>query len=265
MADRVNESVIAKLRKILSKTEEAGCTEAEAQSAYAMASRLMAEHNLSMADMAQTDAGATQEEWAEEAAWSGGKWTIQCGLAWDVVHEFFFVEGITHTKISFGKRVKVTTFFGRASNVEAATWTFKALLGAFDRLFEDYRRRTGCAASERRLFTLGVSRGFKAKLKDEQRAMEIERDALQSSRSLAVNGNPAPAHAVKSTALALKDIRQETEEEYKRRNPKIKKAQSNYADYRGSRSSLDAGFQAGRNLNLNRAVGQESRKGLPGS
>jgi hypothetical protein len=43
--------IVERIRKILAKTEEAGCTQAESEAAMAMASRLMAEHNLSMSEV----------------------------------------------------------------------------------------------------------------------------------------------------------------------------------------------------------------------
>ncbi|MGO9180794.1 MAG: DUF2786 domain-containing protein [Candidatus Limnocylindrales bacterium] len=48
--ERPNEGRVAKIRKILTKTEDAGCTQEEAEAAFALATRLMAEHNLEMSD-----------------------------------------------------------------------------------------------------------------------------------------------------------------------------------------------------------------------
>ena len=175
MSANVNPSVIEKLRKILAKTEEAGCTEAEAQSAMARASRLMAEHNLSL-DQIQKEVGSEKVEWIEGSGDTLTRWTMEHNLAFFIAKEFFFVEGLIHN-IGYGRtQKKLLTLFGQAHNVEAGKWAFNALLDAFGRLFREYRKKSGCPANERRMFVSGVAKGFREKMQDERTALEIERD-----------------------------------------------------------------------------------------
>lgn len=72
MSERPNADVIDKIRKILKKTEEAGCTQQEAENAFKLASRLIAEHNLSMAEIEKEDGQADDISWLEDDALEHG-------------------------------------------------------------------------------------------------------------------------------------------------------------------------------------------------
>lgn len=260
---RPKADVIEKLRAILKKTEERGATPAEAETAFRMASRLMAEHNIEMAELDGTE-GPDDISWLEDDVADFGKWSLAQNLAYGICREFFFVEGYTTWKhVPVGKPTefqgktyretkarKFLRFFGTAANVEAAKFTFTALLDAFDRLFVEYRAKTGCPAAERRLFISGVAKGFREKMKEEREATEIERDVVQGRAS-------------GSTALVLVSVAERTKAAYKEAHPKMGKSRTVIAEPTGSRSSLEAGYRAGRSLSLRRAVGS-SQKGLPG-
>ena len=97
-------------------------------------------------------------------------------------------------------------------------------------------------------------------MEDERRAMEAERDLVQGKTS-------------GSTALALAGIGEQTIMAYKEHHPECftkKAARSssgggNYASVTGDPSAFEAGQQAGRSLNLNRAIGGSSTRKLAGS
>jgi len=248
--------VIERVRKILAKTENAGCTQAEAELAFQTASRIMAEHNLDMAEVEQKDEGSVS--WVEEDAFETGRYTLEDNLAYGIVHRHFFVEAFFSFKWVNGKARKVLRFFGQPHNVETAKWAFNALLDAFDRLFREYRKTSGCPATDRRLFISGVANGFSEKMNDERRAMATERDLLQGK----VSG---------STALAVLDIAkqtnvafQEAHKSFFKKDGSTKGRASSFAAVTGSRSSFEAGQAAGRNLNLNRAIGGSQQRKLEG-
>ncbi len=248
MNDRPKADVIEKIRKILSKTEEAGCTTEESQAAFQMASRIMAEHNLDMAEIESGEGG--EQSWLEDDVLETGRWSLEQNCAYGIASEFFFVKGIFGYKHSSARQRRVLRFFGRPNNVASAKWVFGALLDAFDRLFAEYRRQHGAPASDRRLFVTGVAGGFREKMKDERRAVEVERDLVQGKTS-------------GSTALALRSVMDETTEEFERTH-KTKTARSNFATVSGSQSAFDAGHNAGRKLELRRAIGDSGRKGITG-
>ncbi len=149
--ERPREDVIERVKKLLIKTEAAGCTQAEAEAAFKMASRIMAEHNLTMDEVDQAAPDA-EEGWDEAPVGeASGRWNFEYSCAGDICNRFFFVEryrNITTKEVmERGRLVRKSfvrmTFFGKKSNVETARWVYLALLDAFDRLWNDYRVRQG--------------------------------------------------------------------------------------------------------------------------
>ena len=61
------DDIVGKLRKLLAKTAENGCTLAEADAAFAMASRIMAEHAIEIVADRGIDAHVDDAEWAAMA------------------------------------------------------------------------------------------------------------------------------------------------------------------------------------------------------
>lgn len=255
--ERNKESLIERVRKILLKTEQAGCTADESEAAFALASRIMAEHNLSMDEVEKREGG--EQSWIDDDVMDTGRWSLEDNLAYGIVHRHFFVEGYFSARFVNGKHRKLLRFFGRPDNVATAKWTFNALLDAFDRLFNEYRARTGAPATDRRIFISGVASGFSQKIEDERKAMEVERDLMQGKAS-------------GSTALALTGIREQTQLAYKehhafafKKDGTKKSGTTRFASVTGSASAFEAGQRAGQSLNLNRAIGGSQRKGLTGS
>lgn len=240
----MNEALIEKVRKLLAKTEGAGCSQAEAESAFKLASRLMAEHNLSMADV---EVSGSDDEWADELGFETSVWRLEYTLAYGIVKNFFFVE----CYFSEHRRGKSKLmFFGKPENVAVAKFTFTALLNAFGRLWSEYRIIHKRPVTERKLFITGVAGGFKQKLTDEREAEAMRRDIMQGKTG--------------GTAIALANINEITLAKYKEAHPGGKASRSNYSEPTGDQSTLKAGFEAGRNLNLNHAIGGASRRSIGG-
>jgi hypothetical protein len=249
--------VIERVRKILKRTEENGCTEVEAQNAFKLASHLMAEHNLTMTDVESRGQDDGEEiGWFEEEAHDlGGRWTLEDSYACSLVMKFFFVEGYIRTRRLDGKTDKRLILFGKPSNVEVAKWAFGALIDAFDRLFREYRKRTRAPASERRIFVTGIARGFGDKLREERKALEIQRDMERRAE-----GKTSAA----GTALVLARIHEKTRAAFFEAHPEMTRGRSNFSAVRGTQGALEAGYNAGRSLNLARPIDGKGRKALNG-
>ncbi len=251
-SERPSDAWIAKIRKIFAKTETAGCTKDESEAAFALATRLLAEHNLEMSDIEAKDAPVA--EWDESEIFATGKWSREHNLAYNIVREFCFIEGFYNHRYEIDakgrqKHKKVLTFFGKKENVETARFMFGALLASYDRLWITYRYLMDAPASDRRAYVVGVATGFSTKLREERKVMEAERDLMKSKTS-------------GSTALALVTVSQETNAKYKEKYPKHKSSRSGFAELRGGQDAFDSGCKAGRALNLNRAIGGAGRKRL---
>lgn len=235
MTERPNASLVERLRKLLTKRTEAGCTAAEAESAFAMASRMMAQHNLSMDDV-KAASGETCESFMDEPIIETGRWSLEDNLTYGIIKEFFFVEGFFTRH--FG--TKVFTLFGTASNVATGKFVWNCLQAAFNRHWMIYKITNRVAASERRMFVTGMAGGFSAKMRDERKAMEMERDIVRGSSG--------------GTGLALRNIDAEIKKKLHEVHPELSKTGVHASVAKGSQSSLDAGYAAGKRLNLNRGV-----------
>ena len=237
----MNESIVAQIRKILSRTEGTGCTPAEAESAFAMASRKLAEHNLTMEDIAASTT-ASEESWVTEEVERMGKWMLEDNLCYGILKEFYFVECILNP-IPSGRAFMM---FGTPENVAVGRHIWGALHASFDRCWIMYKILNKRPASEKRLFVAGMAKGFSQKIRDERAAQVIERDLLRGG----------------GTELALTSIAEKTALAFKKANPSTKTRNGRFSETLGDRSTLEAGVEAGRALNLNRALNASGRKAI---
>jgi hypothetical protein len=243
----MNQGLIDKIRKILLKTEEAGCTRSEAEAAFAMAQRLLLENNLSMDDISAKEAQSTTE-WVEEEADNSGRWTNEMNLTYHLVQDHCMVRGLLMRKKANGKSTVSLYLFGTKENVAVARQMFKSLLSACDRLWIDYRVKRQTPASDRRAYYVGVIKGFSDKLTEERKVVEMEQDVLRSRSS-------------GYTEIVLQSVQQKTMEKFTEKHGKLGSSKSNFAPVGGSRSAVQDGYQAGRNLSLSQPIAGPSRKG----
>ena len=241
MNEKPKDDIVAVIRKILSRTEQNGCTPAEAEVAFAMAARKMAEHNLTMEDVRVSEHG--EESWLEEDVEHVMRWNLEDNLCYGILKEFYFVEAILNPLPDGGKVFRI---FGTPENVAIGRFIWSALHASFERCWCMYRYLNKRPASERRLFITGMANGFSSKLRDERAAMIMERDIVKG----------------KGTALALTSIKEKTLAAFKAANPRTKTKRGGFSDPTGDRSTLKAGVEAGRALKLQRALNTNGRKAI---
>ena len=200
MSEKPNDGILELIRKILSRTEANGCTQAEAEAAFAMASRKLAEHNLTMEDVVAPQGG--EESFIEEALHETGRWSLEDNLCYGILKEFYFVEGFFNRP----NGRKVFMIFGKPDNVATARFIWSALHASFDRCWTMYRFLNKRPANEKRLFVAGMAKGFIERMREEREAQIIERDLVQGQRY--------------GTALALTSIAKKTELAYRKSPPR---------------------------------------------
>lgn len=156
--------LLAKLQAILAKTTGAGATEAEAEAAVKLAQRLMAEHNVSLAEVEGFE--AAQEDW-ETLDLEGDPGTAEAPYVMNLVQRFFFVRWV-RTRV--GRKVVRWRLFGTRENVQTAAWVAGFLRATFVDLWRARRMRDGCrhAPSEARSYYYGLYCGLRAKLEAER-------------------------------------------------------------------------------------------------
>ncbi len=243
MSNHTPDRILGLIRKILAKTEEAGCTPAEAEVAYAKASRMLAEHNLSMEDVEIAAGRDGAEGWNDEVVHQAKRLSRGDKLCLEILANFFFVENVIAVNHDGTQTLHL---FGKAENVATAKFVWGALRAAFDRHWMEYRSRTGTPAREKSLFVEGMGSGYYGKLREEREAMEAERDGEKP-------GN---------TELALQSIAEKLKTGLDLAYPNIREHKPRPVYLHGDESTLHAGMEAGRALNLDRGVGESVPKGI---
>jgi len=238
-----NDKLIDRIKKLLTKTEGNGCSKEEAEAALAMASRLMAEHELDMADIAIED----KPDMVDEDIETFSRWDFEAQKTYEIISHFCFVKPWLHVGLVNGKKRKTLKFFGRPEGVEAAREMWHGLTAAYDRLFAYYRAVNKAPASHRRSFIEGVANGFYSKMKAERESMQAERDDISGSSG--------------GTALALTNIKGQIDDAFRAANPNTKTERASFSS-RSDHDARRAGFEAGQKLSLSKGIGAGSRKSL---
>lgn len=236
--------ILGKVRKLLAKTTEANCTPAEADSAFAMASRLLAEYNLTMADVAKSGS-PTDEVYVEEFTFRTGRWQAIHNLACSIVEEFCYVKGVFHYSQGKQRKVKQFYLFGLRDNVDMAKFMFSSLLASFDCLWDNYRARTFAPLSDKYSFMSGVAEGFSSKMRDERAKFSIEEDAIKGEKK-------------GSTEIVLTGVVEKTLVNFQEKYPKIKNTYVRFGVSDNSTSAKAEGYREGRKLSLRRGLEDKS-------
>lgn len=232
--------ILDKVRKLLSKTTEANCTQAEADGAMQAASRLLAQHNLSMADIVSTQS-VSADVWTEELTFKTGRWTAIHNLAYGVVSEFCCVKRQFMMSSGVQRRIRNLYLFGLRDNVETAKFMFIVLLGNFDGLWQNYYARSQCDLKDKYSYIFGVAAGFSDKMRAERMKFSVEQD-IQDNR------------ASGGTAIMLSSVMEKTELAFRGKHPNLKTANITFGVSNNSDDARNAGYQAGQQLNINRSI-----------
>ncbi len=232
-----DERVISKIRAMLAKAAEgSGATEAEAASALAMAMALMTKHNINRSQLGEDDKEAVEHGDYSELEYL--KWHIYTAQAAAFLYYCKVVQWTEGSK----RRI---AFIGKPSNIEAAQMTFLWINKQVEALYKKNLipgLPQSVRAELRRTFKMACA------LRVRQRAWDIVQ-AMANDDALAIE-------MTGSTALVVKShIQQEqaaTEAFYKDQNFLPARSRPSKAGI-GTRM----GFEAGNQVQLNRAVKQD--------
>lgn len=177
MTDR--DEILARLQKLMSKTTSNGATEAEAQSAMALAQRLMAQHAIDAAEVVdKSDPVHLFGEFplADDKALSAHVVAII-----PVIETAFAVRVVVRKQMDInlttGRQyqagVKVVVFGDVHSSV-AAKWSFDYLNATFKDLWTSFRISHKAGRKDLEPFFMGLADGMLDKLKAEKRLTELD-------------------------------------------------------------------------------------------
>lgn len=230
------DSIMDRIRKLLDKHIGNGCTEAESQTAFQMASRLMTEHNLTM-EQIDSHERTDNSNWMEETIETMGRKTAPQEYAAQIVRDFFFVHA---SYFHHGNRRKDLRFFGKRENIDTAKFVYFSLLREFDRLWLDFKLRHYAGTKEKASFMLGLKHGFRQKLTEERKAME----------------------AKQGTGTALAVIHNKIELAFKEAHSDMIFFKSTTPVAGNSQRAYEAGKEKGQRITLNRSVDENRQKAL---
>lgn len=229
--------LLNKIRHLLNKTVANGATEAEAATALKHAERMMAEHDIAIAEAMES--GERLEFASEIAREFGPKTPAFLPDVNRVVEEIFGVEClIRDTRFRYSNKlanVRVA-IFGEASKIVAACWAFNFLCNTFRRFWNAYRianrNKIGFHPSLAGGYYAGLADGFLAKVREGQ-----VRETSNALVKLDAAQKAAFAEAFPGVSMAI-------------------------TKYRCSAAVYGAGVQDGRTINLARPIQQGSPRAL---
>ncbi len=240
--------IAAKIRALLDKTIENGCSEAEALVAVEKATELMRKHQITM-----TEAEIVAEGFERaKVNWKDRKSTLVRDLLCAAVSEY------TDTRVwrttGLNKVRTVIVFFGLQSDVTYASWLLEALTDFVIRQAEDFidrevknlaeefgcseavvrRTRKGRLDSNHTGFMIGCARRLNARLRAERPQQQVK----------SATGN----------ALVVIDKRRLVNDALKAEGVRLRSGSSRSISM-GSASGYAAGTAAANSANFNRGVG----------
>lgn len=224
--------IINKIRALLAKTMASGCTEHEALAAAQAAQRLMLEHDLTAADIAEREEFVTRDVRTPVAR------GLEDFLAPSIAR-FFDCCPIKSTRVDGyagrRRRCSVMHFFGRQADVIMAEWLFKMLVQTAKREWKEHAKTICCGAirSDRNGFDVAYAHRIDQRL----RAMKDETKVEMPI----------------SHAMAVVKTQKARDEAFALAFPKAQKVR--HRDRSMSPASIEAGLAAGDAANLSRPVG----------
>ena len=135
-----DKSLLERIKKLLSITEENGASEREAISAALMAQRLMAKLNISETDLIDPVEEPAKDPITGSAAIKRHEW--QLALARTIAKNFRCLHYLSsHIDPQRDKRVSDVVFYGHSQDAEAATLVYERLCVVARRLGNAYARK----------------------------------------------------------------------------------------------------------------------------
>lgn len=219
-----NESILHKIRSMLAKTVENGCTEAEAMAALGIAQRMMAEYEVTAEDLELEDEKAVIE-YSHVKDVRNIRWKL-C----------YWVARFTDT-YSYGNKREIN-FVGLKSDVDFAIWLVETLARFVDAQLKSYLWANGYQsikdpAIKRKIingFVIGCTDRINRKLAE----MVSKRPSTTNSTALVVAKDALIKEAIKDIKIGNSDNRGRPMKAY--------------------RNAVEAGSKAGENASFGRPV-----------
>lgn len=218
----MDDKIIDKIRKLMNLSKS--CNQAEAETATAMAMKLMTLHNIEMQRVYEIE-NKESDPLAKYVSKIGVDMSVRTPTEfkfyYQILVEFFYIKAT----ILRGAGIY---FFGTPENIEVAKYVSEQLSRTYLNLWYQYKAQTDAPTTAKRSFYSGLTRGLASKLREERGLLEKEFGMV----------------LVKDAYL---------NEAYDKRYNKLKK--SAVSKFSHDHAASGAGWSAGRNINLSKGIG----------
>lgn len=210
----IDPKVVERIQKLLRLANDGGATEGEASNAMAMADRLMAEHNLTMAALEMSgQQGAEQRLKKEEKGRANYRWQRWLMKAIADANYCVVLANVEQRRMGTGMRDYTTGYqlIGRVSNVTATRHMYDYLLKTCARLRKEYEMEPGNGAKEGSLFVEGLANRLAERVREHheellrtQRAEAEKKKREEAART----SHPSAAPTGNALVVVLADFAQ---------------------------------------------------------
>jgi hypothetical protein len=255
-ADR--DKMLQRVINLRARAEDDASSEAEMNTAFTMAMKLMDAYNIEEAELAIAQSeGRIEIEVVQKVADT----SLLKGKSHKhrVLDALTAISKFTETRVVVNTRSGNITFTGHRPDTELANYMVALIRGALDSEFEKYRVRVAgrIGYGAKNSFQIAMASRVSSRLYEmaQERTKEREDNRKEAERLKIENGSTSS-----STALVISEIAdqkaKEVEIEFKKAHPRLGKVKTSYRSTNGT--AHGAGRQAGERLNLGRAIGGSS-------
>jgi hypothetical protein len=252
------DKMLQRVINLRARAEDEASSEAEMNTAFTMAMKLMDSYNIEEAELAIAESeGRIELEIVQKVADT----SLLKGKSHKhrVLSTLMGIATFTETKVVVSTYSGNITFTGHRPDTELANYMVALVREALDREFENYKRgvagRIGYGAKNS--FQIAMAARISSRLYDMDRERTEERE---ENRETAERLKIENADTSSSTALVISEIAEqkakEVEMEFRKANPRTSKMSTSYRSTNGT--AHGAGNQAGQRLNLGRSISGNS-------
>lgn len=250
MNQEISDSIVNKIRKLLSLSKSSN--QAEAESALSKAREFAIRHGINLA-MVKVEEGAA-EKYVEGKVRMGQRFSIAQRYIDDVISSNFGVRVLYQGNRAFGRHI---LFLGKESDVEISQMVNDYLNKVFLSVWQNKKKEFNFKLTERDSFFYGMGKGLSAKLEYEAVIAKVAR-----LNEIKEEKGEAEAEEVENKyALVLKSDFEKTQDFVAQKYPKLGRA-----TYRSARiyqgDSLEEGKRAGAKIQIRAGIKDKNTMAL---
>lgn len=239
MNEIVNDSVLDKIKKLLSLSKSNNAHEAEL--AMTKAQRLAAEYsvNLSLINIFE---GSKKQKLIEKKdnIYLGNRKSISQRFVSSILRDHFNVK-ILYSGTRYGGMNLI--LIGTKESIDLAEYINSYLNQTFLSLWRDYYAKSNCALNVRNSYLSGLQQGLSSKLQNEQKQVETEKLATQTEETK------------NSFSLMVINEKERLDKAVGEFYPKLKKSYARYSGGSYSSSVISDGYKMGKNISIKKSIG----------